>query len=194
MAGLSLKNTPVEIRFLSARDASAYSNLRLEALETEPEAFGSSPAEHRMLSIDDIATRISDDPENKFVVGAFAHGRLLGTAGFLRDKGLKERHKGQIWGVYITRDARGKGISREMLCLLLDRAIKIDGMEQIKLAVSNTQLSAGRLYRSLGFESFGLERKALKIGDKYVDEEHMVLYIKGPPIKDLSLTHPPPTP
>jgi hypothetical protein len=67
-----------------------------------------------------------------------------------------------------------------MLCLLLDRAIKIDGMEQIKLAVSNTQLSAGRLYRSLGFESFGLERKALKIGDKYVDEEHMVLYIKGP--------------
>jgi hypothetical protein len=28
---------------------------------------------------------------------------------------------------------------------------------------------------SLGFRSFGCERRALKIGQRYVDEEHMVL-------------------
>ncbi len=32
------------------------------------------------------------------------------------------------------------------------------------------------LYESLGFEVYGRERRALKIGDEYVDEELMVLY------------------
>jgi hypothetical protein len=34
------------------------------------------------------------------------------------------------------------------------------------------------LYRSLGFESFGCERKALKIGGRYIDEENMVFQVK----------------
>jgi DNA invertase Pin-like site-specific DNA recombinase len=35
------------------------------------------------------------------------------------------------------------------------------------------------LYESLGFRSFGCERGALKIGGRYVDEEHMVLHTKS---------------
>ncbi|MFY9951539.1 MAG: hypothetical protein WAK27_22750, partial [Candidatus Sulfotelmatobacter sp.] len=50
-------------------------------------------------------------------------------------------------------------------------------IEQIMLSVATTQNAAVSLYRSLGFEPFGCERRALKIGDQYVDEEHMVLFI-----------------
>jgi hypothetical protein len=32
----------------------------------------------------------------------------------------------------------------------------------------------------LGFEIYGRENRALKIGDEYVDEELMVLYFDGP--------------
>jgi ribosomal protein S18 acetylase RimI-like enzyme len=178
----------MEFRFLGASDAAAYWRIRLEALEFEPEAFGSSPEEHLDLSLDDIALRLSADssnndplnnvPSNNFVVGAFVGERLAGTAGFLRNKGLKERHKGFIWGVYVAREARGKSAGREMLQMLLARAATIEGIEQIKLAVATSGEAAVSLYRSLGFESFGCERRALKIGDRYVDEEHMVLFVK----------------
>ena len=51
-------------------------------------------------------------------------------------------------------------------------------MEQIMLAVGTTRDAAVKLYRSLGFESYGCERRALKIGDRYIDEEYMVLFVE----------------
>jgi ribosomal protein S18 acetylase RimI-like enzyme len=72
---------------------------------------------------------------------------------------------------------RGKGAGRALLKAVLERAAGIEGVEQILLTVATTQAAALRLYRALGFESFGCERRALKIGGGYVDEEYMVLYI-----------------
>ncbi len=172
----------MEIRFLNTDDTPAYWNIRLEALECAPEAFGSSPEEHRALPLADIAARLSSDPNN-FVVGAFAGGQLVGTAGFFRNKGFKERHKGRVWGVYVTREARGKGAGREMMRMLLERASKVEGIEQIMLSVVTSQDAAVKLYRSLGFESFGCERRALRIGNRYLDEENMVLFVKQLEVK-----------
>jgi ribosomal protein S18 acetylase RimI-like enzyme len=171
---------PMEIRVLTASDASEYWKIRLEALECDPEAFGSSPEEHRALTDDEVAARISCDLANKFVLGAFSGERLLGTAGFFRDKGLKARHKGHIWGVYVTREERNQGLGRKMLQAVLEQAARIDGVEQIMLSVVTEQNAAVSLYRSLGFESYGCECRALKIGGRYVDEENMVLYLNRP--------------
>jgi ribosomal protein S18 acetylase RimI-like enzyme len=169
----------MEFRILTANDASAYWNIRLEALESDPEAFTASAEDHRTLTVEDVAARlVPSDPVNNFVVGAFAGERLVGTAGFYRDKGLKERHKGHVWGVYLAREARGKGAGREMMRAVLDRAVRLPGLEQIKLAVGSTQHAAAKLYRSLGFESYGCERRALKIEERYLDEEYMVLFVK----------------
>jgi hypothetical protein len=60
-------NEEIEIRFLDAADAADYSRIRLEMLESEPEAFSSSDVEHRNLSAAEIERRISLDSENKFV-------------------------------------------------------------------------------------------------------------------------------
>jgi len=165
----------MEIRLLAAGDAPAYSRLRLEMLERDPEAFSSSAEEHRALTMDDIKERLSTDLENKFVVGAFLDGELVGVSGFYRDSTLKQRHRGHVWGVYVTGRARGQGIARTVMTTLLDRARNIQGVEQIVLSVTTTQTAATALYRSLGFQSFGLEQRALKIGDRYVDEEYFVL-------------------
>lgn len=170
----------MEIRFLNADDTAAYWNIRLEALQNEPEAFGSSVEEHRALPLAEIAEGLSDDPSNNFVVGAFLGEKLIGTAGFFRNKGLKERHKGRVWGVYVRREARGKSAGRGMMRMLLERASKVQGIEQILLSVVTTQDAAVKLYRALGFESFGCERRALKIGHRYLDEENMVLFVKRP--------------
>jgi RimJ/RimL family protein N-acetyltransferase len=54
----------------------------------------------------------------------------------------------------------------------------LPGLEQVALAVSRQNVGAKALYESLGFEVYGCEKRALKVGDEYVDEELMVLYFK----------------
>jgi ribosomal protein S18 acetylase RimI-like enzyme len=169
---------PVQIRILEADDARAWSELRLEALERELDAFGSSVEDHLKLTDDIIRTRLAPDPQNKFVVGAFAAGQLIGIAGLVRDQGLKDRHKAWVWGVYLTSNWRRQGIGRSLMKSLLEQASEVAGLEQITLRVAATQAAAINLYKSLGFVSFGCEPRALKIGDHYVDEEYMVLMLR----------------
>ena len=167
----------MEIRFLTEADAQEYSSIRLEALESDPDAFGSSAEEHALLTINEIAARVGESRHN-FVAGAFEGSQLIGTAGFFRSKNIKEHHKGNIWGVYVNQDFRGHGIARAMLRTIIDRVATLEEIEQIGLAVATTQTAAVKLYRSLGFETYGYEKHALKIGPRYIDEEHMVLWLR----------------
>lgn len=165
----------VEIRILTSDDAPEWWRLRLEALEGDPEAFSASLEDHRKLSLDEVRKRLGVGLQDAFVVGAFENGTLLGMAGFYREPGPKVRHKGRIWGVYITPNSRGTGLGRRLLITVLDRARTIEGVEQVHLSVAATQAAAGHLYRSLGFAPFGCEPRALKVGDRYIDEEYMAL-------------------
>ena len=58
---------------------------------------------------------------------------------------------------------------------VLERAEKIEGLDQIQLSVTEIQAAALKLYHSLGFETFGREPRALKIGDRMIDEDYMTL-------------------
>jgi len=50
----------------------------------------------------------------------------------------------------------------------------------VLISVVATQRAAAGLYRSLGFELFGCEPRALLVGGRYIDEQYMVLRLKTP--------------
>src|SRR5580700_6737738 len=87
----------------------------------------------------------------------------------------RSAHRGLIWGVYVQSEWRKHGVGRLLLAEVLRLARTIAGLEQIHLAVATDQLAAQRLYASLGFEAYGRDLHALKLGDAYVDEELMLL-------------------
>ena len=164
----------MEIRYLNTDDASQWLRLRLEALKGDPEAFSASLEEYQSLSVEEVKRRLWSSAD-AFVVGAAEDGTLVGMAGFYREQGLKTRHKGHVWGVYVTPPARGKNVGRALMEKLLERAWKVKGVEQILISVTSTQTAAIKLYRALGFERFGLEPAALKVRDRFIDEEYMVM-------------------
>ena len=140
----------------------------------EPAAFGGSVEEHRTTTIAAAADRIAPN-DNNFVLGAFVDGRLRGMVGFVREKGIKRRHKGMVWGVYVGPELRGRGVARRLLESLLARARTLPGLERILLAANADDPSATGLYQRVGFRTFGREPAALKIGDRYIDDVHMGL-------------------
>ncbi len=168
----------IEFRVLKSEDAPEWWRLRLESLEGNPEAFSASAEDHRKLSIDEVKKRLGVGTSDSFVVGAFEDGQLVGMSGFHREIGLKSQHKGRIWGVYVTPAKRGTGVGRKLLKMILERVEKHHGVQQILISYSTTQKAAGVLYRSLGFKPFGCEPRALKVDEKFLDEEYMVLMLE----------------
>jgi len=168
----------MEFRRLNESDASAYWNLRHEALKREPLAFGKGVEEHRATSVEETATRFREYRENSFTLGGFDDGVLAGIATFIRESGLKERHKGHIYGVYVSAAHRQRGFGRAMIAAVVNRAKEDVTLEQILLAVGTCQEAAFRMYRASGFEVYGTEPRALKVGSEYVDEHQMILRLR----------------
>ena len=164
------------VRRLDEADTAAFRTLRLHALQESPEAFGSSYEETVVQPLERMAERLRHAPErpHDFVLGAF-DPHLIGMVGFARETRAKTRHKGSIWGMYVAEQARGHGIGRALLERLLAEARAQPDLEAITLLVVSTNEAAKHLYRSFGFAIYGTEPDALKLGDRYYDEDLMVL-------------------
>jgi len=167
------------IRPLAPSDAQAYRDLRLEALAGSPEAFGSSYEEEAPLPLETVRARIPASGPNA-IFGAFAEDRLVGMAGFAVYDRQKASHKGLMWGVYVQADWRGQGLGRRLVRQVIDHASRYVIM--LEAAVGVTNESARRTYHALGFKPYGVERKALRVGGVFYDEELLFIEFEEPGI------------
>lgn len=168
----------MNVRPLEPAEAELFNAFRLRGLKESPEAFGSTYEEEAAIPAEAARARFPHT-EEEFVLGAFGEaGRLVGVAGFYRERHLKTRHKGFVWGMYVAPEARGRGVGRALLSALIERAKPLDGLEQINLDVVTVNAAARALYLSHGFRVYGLERMAMKQADRYFDIEHMTLHLR----------------
>ncbi|GGH81418.1 RimJ/RimL family protein N-acetyltransferase [Pullulanibacillus pueri] len=165
----------MEIRRLNGLDAEMYLKLRLEALQTNPEAFASSYEEEKEYSIDIFENRLNS--LYSYTFGAFDNGSLIGSVSLVREQKNKMKHRATIYAMYVTPEKRGKTIAKKLMMTVLEQVKDIEGVEQIYLSVMATNTPAKTLYNAFGFNTYGMDKKALKVNGTYYDEELMVRYV-----------------
>ncbi|CAM4049127.1 N-acetyltransferase [Cohnella lubricantis] len=164
----------MHIRILQESDAQTFQQLRLAALQNNPEAFGSTYDREAQFSLDTVKDRLRPTSD-KFVLGAFVDKELAGIVSFVREGSVKTAHKANIYGMYVAPERRGSGIGRALLLELIEISKTCGGLEQLNLTVVSDNEAAKGLYHSLGFESYGVESNALKFNGCYYDEDLMAL-------------------
>jgi ribosomal protein S18 acetylase RimI-like enzyme len=166
----------IEIRRLAqenAADGALYRDIRLEGLRANPEAFGSTFEIENARTLSWFFDRLGTST----VLGAFCDTKLVAIAGFAIQEGQKRDHKGLLWGMYVRPGARGIGVGRRLVEAVLDLARQ--RVELIQLTVVQDNEQARRLYASLGFLDYGLEKNALKQNGRYYDEVLMAKNLLG---------------
>lgn len=127
----------------------AYRDLRLEALKTEPQAFGSTYQEALRCPDAYWQARLKDaaDSTQSWLLFAKKDGCLVGMIG-----AFVESEIANVISVYVVETARGQGISKRLLSALLTELSASGNVETARLTVNKDQLPALALYRRFGFE------------------------------------------
>ncbi|SCC35331.1 GNAT family N-acetyltransferase [Bacillus mycoides] len=165
------------IRLLTKEDAEKYWNLRLQALQVNPEAFVTTYEEavRQENPLERVANNLTSNTSCTF--GAFnEENQLIGVVTLLTEEKEAYKHKGHIVAMYVDEQNRRNGLARELIANATQRAREIE-LEQLKLGVVSTNEPAKKLYGSMGFKTYGIEKRALKMNGVYSDDEYMVLFL-----------------
>lgn len=163
------------IRPTRKSDAPALRDLRLEALRLHPEAFGADYAASLAWSEAEWEARAERGAGNKseMLVVAEAESALIGMTGLFCGDSPKTRHAGVIWGVYVQKAWRGRGVADALLGAATDWACT-HKLRLVKLSVVTPNAPAIGCYVRAGFTVYGLEPEAIYCGGLYYDELLMV--------------------
>lgn len=146
-------------RKLTLQDLQAFKVLRLEALKTNPESFGSHYA--RELTYEDAKfQRLLRNNANNFVFGAFDNEHIIAMAGFYVANDI-----GNIWGVFTKPEYRGQRISKHLMKKVLTEAKQMPNVQKIQLGVTSESPAAVGLYKSMGFVTYKVAEDPITHGD-----------------------------
>lgn len=142
------------VRRVRPEDGPALREIRLNALRSDPQAFGSThEAEVGAPSGDwSKLAAVSSEGPSRFIAVAEFDGRLVGIAGGYRpDESPDERG---IWGMWVAPEARRRGVGRDLVRAVRGWA-EHSGAVRLILWVVETNEPAVALYRSMGFTETG---------------------------------------
>ena len=165
---------------LTAADVAAYRALMLEAYERAPDAFTTTAAEReaepeswwikRIASVDGLATAF----------GAWKGGSLVGTVSVEYSAKPKTCHSALVLGLYVQPHERGKAIGLALLNAAIAAADARPGILFLNLTLTEGNVAALRLYRSVGFVVSGTQPQAIRTDSGFKGKVHMALALSRP--------------
>jgi RimJ/RimL family protein N-acetyltransferase len=168
----------LSVRELQAHDLDAYKALRDHALAHHEEAFTSDAATEAQRSAQSYASRLGSDGSGGFTLGAFRGDALVGAITLDRDPRTKVRHVGHVIGTMVRAEEIGRGVGRALIDALIERASADDELQSLTLTVTAGNAAAQRLYARAGFVLFGTQPRAIRVGGRFLDKQHMVMNLK----------------
>jgi ribosomal protein S18 acetylase RimI-like enzyme len=164
MTNAVIPQADADIRRLTVDDLDLFRDIRAEALQKHPQSFW-SPEEDEGGDAMMAAYR---HWLNGAVFAAFGRSGLIGVAGFYVSTDKRSQHRGHIFTVYVRENDRGNGVGDRLIKELLAHAEAC--VEQVHLAVLLNANAAIRTYKRNGFEVYGIDPRAVRIGDTTYDK------------------------
>ncbi|WP_249734014.1 GNAT family N-acetyltransferase [Bradyrhizobium sp. sGM-13] len=161
----------LQIRRLEPSDAALFRDIRLEGLQRNPEAFGSTFEKESALPLSWFEAVLG----RTAIFGAFVEETLGGVAAYAAQEGTKQAHRATLWGMYVRDSARNLGLGRKLVAAVLDHAR--GRVEMVQLTVVSKNESARRVYSAAGFVEYGYEKRGLKRDGRYYDQVLMVKFL-----------------
>jgi ribosomal protein S18 acetylase RimI-like enzyme len=159
---------------LTPQHAQAYRALMLDAYAQHPDAFTSSVGERAALPLAWWQARLAEGPNVAEAVWASIAGEVIqGVAGLSFERREKVRHKATLFGMYVRPDVRGQGLGRQLVDAVLAHARTCPEISLLQLTVTDGNAGAIALYRAAGFEAWGHEPWAVRVGEGFVHKQHM---------------------
>jgi ribosomal protein S18 acetylase RimI-like enzyme len=168
----------VSISRLSAHDAQQFMELRLLALQTDPDAYLSTFESESGKTTDDFARELEYAKGLGYLgyYGVWSSGQddssdrlLIGYCQIATTFLAKQEHVLMIHNLYVKQDFRGRGLAKKLIDYLLGLA-KTRGIEVAFLSCNGSNVVALDFYKKCGFVECGRKPKSLKWQGKFDDE------------------------
>jgi ribosomal protein S18 acetylase RimI-like enzyme len=166
----------VSVAAAEPRDWRDLRAIRLEALRSEPAAYSSSYEETLVRPDEHWRQRLAND--RSVHLPARAQSRPIGMVGGYLGSDEGDDSVAVVFGMYVTREHRGRGIGRLLLTSLIDRLSTLPQITTIRLGVTQTQEPARRLYESADFRVVGKTEEGIVVDDRRYDELIMELRVR----------------
>lgn len=172
------------IRSAVQEDANATLNIKRSSILEEI---------HQLITPEEFNTTIESETKwiekhikNPYYIAivAILDNEIIGLIDFSNGHKQRIAHTGDF-GMSVNKSARSLGIGKILLKTLIDWAKTTDKIEKINLRVHSDNEIALGLYKKMGFEIEGIQKKDLKYGPgKYVDTVLMGKVLKNISEKD----------
>lgn len=154
----------IEIRKLTRDDWKIFKELRLQMVKEEPQAFLRTYEELVNLSDDEWMDKSTSDTSG--ILAVWYGGKLAGMNGYY----FPNVSTAEIWGMFIRKEFRGKGLSKILMKEIEDEIRKNKKINLIRIEVTTSQIPAWELYKKMGFIEVGRKNGATKFDGTLYDD------------------------
>jgi len=160
-------------RLVTTSDWKQYKEIRLEALQKEPQAFGSSYNREKDRTEEEWRDKLSqsENSQGKSFFYAVSEGKnFVAMGGAYQD----ENDEWNIISIYTKKEYRGRGLGQTIINSIIGE-LKDRKIKRAYLSVNSFQKTAQRLYEKNGFIVTRIIKDQLLGDGSYYDEVEMMI-------------------